>query len=125
MKITGYTSMMTVHDCGRPVGDVNGVAADGITEVPVPLLHTDGWLVRVDWAIIPTSNECFRPPRTKTPSRDRDLRPDVGACLQDRAWRRHVRNHRRDRHGDLGPQAEDVRGAAVEDARGPRSLRPR
>jgi L-alanine-DL-glutamate epimerase-like enolase superfamily enzyme len=47
MKITGFTSLSTVHDWGRPVGDVNGVIAGGVTEVGVLLVHTDGGLTGV------------------------------------------------------------------------------
>jgi L-alanine-DL-glutamate epimerase-like enolase superfamily enzyme len=47
MKVTGYTSLSTVHDWGRPVGDANGVIAGGVTEVGVLLLHTDGGLTGV------------------------------------------------------------------------------
>ncbi|WP_336969236.1 mandelate racemase/muconate lactonizing enzyme family protein [Sphingobium aromaticiconvertens] len=47
MKITGYRSLSTVHQWGRPVGDVNGVVQDGVTEVPVLLLETDGGLTGV------------------------------------------------------------------------------
>lgn len=41
MKITGYRTLQTVHDWGRPVGDVNGVIASGITDVPIVILETD------------------------------------------------------------------------------------
>ncbi len=41
MKITGYRTLQTIHDWGRPVGDVNGHIASGITEVPVVILETD------------------------------------------------------------------------------------
>ena len=41
MKITGYRTMRTFHDWGRPVGDVNGFIDSGITEVPVVILETD------------------------------------------------------------------------------------
>lgn len=47
MKITGYRSLTTVHDWKRPVGDVNGVIASGITEVPILLLETDSGLTGV------------------------------------------------------------------------------
>ncbi len=47
MRITGFTSLTTVHDWGRPVGDVNGVVAGGVTEVPLLLLHTDGGLTGI------------------------------------------------------------------------------
>ena len=35
MRITGYRTLTTVHDWGRPVGDANGVFPDGVTDVPV------------------------------------------------------------------------------------------
>lgn len=41
MKITGYRTLHTVHEWGRPIGDVNGVIASGITEVPIVILETD------------------------------------------------------------------------------------
>ncbi|GAA2175550.1 mandelate racemase/muconate lactonizing enzyme family protein [Agrococcus versicolor] len=41
MKITGYRCLATQHDWGRPVGDVNGHVASGITEVPILVLETD------------------------------------------------------------------------------------
>lgn len=41
MKITGYRTLRTVHDWGRPVGDVNGYIASGLTDVPVVILETD------------------------------------------------------------------------------------
>lgn len=41
MKITGYRSLKTVCDWGRPIGDVNGVIDSGMTEVPVLILETD------------------------------------------------------------------------------------
>lgn len=47
MKITGYRSLTTIHDWGRPIGDVNGVVQSGITEVPVLLLETDGGLTGI------------------------------------------------------------------------------
>ena len=47
MRITGYRVLKTVHDWGRPVGDVNGVVSSGITEVPVVLVSTDVGLTGV------------------------------------------------------------------------------
>jgi L-alanine-DL-glutamate epimerase-like enolase superfamily enzyme len=41
MKITGYRSLATTHEWGRPIGDVNGIIASGVTEVPILLLMTD------------------------------------------------------------------------------------
>lgn len=47
MRIIGYRTLTTVHDWRRPVGDVNGVVADGVTEVPIVLLETDDGLTGV------------------------------------------------------------------------------
>ncbi|PRX62343.1 L-alanine-DL-glutamate epimerase-like enolase superfamily enzyme [Nonomuraea fuscirosea] len=41
MRITGYRTMTTVQEWGRPVGDVNGVFADGTVPVPLVLVDTD------------------------------------------------------------------------------------
>ena len=41
MKIIGYRCLRTFHDWGRPVGDVNGFIAAGVTEVPIVILDTD------------------------------------------------------------------------------------
>jgi L-alanine-DL-glutamate epimerase-like enolase superfamily enzyme len=41
MRITGFRTLTTVQDWGRPVGDANGVFADGITSVPIVLVDTD------------------------------------------------------------------------------------
>src|SRR5215216_927799 len=41
MKITGYRLLRSYQDWGRPVGDVNGFVASGITEVPIVIIDTD------------------------------------------------------------------------------------
>ncbi|NUJ89119.1 mandelate racemase/muconate lactonizing enzyme family protein [Plantibacter sp. MCCC 1A11337] len=41
MKITGYRTIHTHRDWGRPVGDVNGFIASGITDVAIVILETD------------------------------------------------------------------------------------
>jgi L-alanine-DL-glutamate epimerase-like enolase superfamily enzyme len=41
MEITGFRTLTTVLDWGRPVGDANGVLADGRTPVPIVLVDTD------------------------------------------------------------------------------------
>ncbi|WP_147915592.1 mandelate racemase/muconate lactonizing enzyme family protein [Ruania zhangjianzhongii] len=41
MKVTGYRTLRTVHRWGRPVGDVNGFIASGVTDVPVVIVETD------------------------------------------------------------------------------------
>ncbi|WP_181785735.1 mandelate racemase/muconate lactonizing enzyme family protein [Streptomyces phytophilus] len=47
MRITGYRTLTTFLDWGRPVGDANGVLADGITPVPVILVDTDAGITGV------------------------------------------------------------------------------
>lgn len=41
MRITGFRTLRTVQEWGRPVGDANGVFADGVTTVPIVLVDTD------------------------------------------------------------------------------------
>jgi L-alanine-DL-glutamate epimerase-like enolase superfamily enzyme len=41
MRITGFRTLTTVLDWGRPVGDANGVLADGRTPVPIVMVDTD------------------------------------------------------------------------------------
>ncbi|GAA2319473.1 mandelate racemase/muconate lactonizing enzyme family protein [Nonomuraea roseoviolacea subsp. roseoviolacea] len=41
MRITGYRTATTVQRWGRPVGDANGVFADGAVPVPIVMVHTD------------------------------------------------------------------------------------
>jgi L-alanine-DL-glutamate epimerase-like enolase superfamily enzyme len=41
MRITGYRILTTAQEWGRPVGDANGVYADGVMPVPVILVDTD------------------------------------------------------------------------------------
>ena len=41
MKITGYRTVRTSHNWGRPVGDVNGFVDGGAVEVPILVLETD------------------------------------------------------------------------------------
>jgi L-alanine-DL-glutamate epimerase-like enolase superfamily enzyme len=41
MRITGYRTLTTVHDWGRPVGDANGVFVDGVVTVNLVLVDTD------------------------------------------------------------------------------------
>jgi L-alanine-DL-glutamate epimerase-like enolase superfamily enzyme len=47
MRITGYRALTTVQEWARPVGDANGVFADGTTTVPVVLVDTDEGLTGV------------------------------------------------------------------------------
>ncbi|WP_030247427.1 MULTISPECIES: mandelate racemase/muconate lactonizing enzyme family protein [unclassified Streptomyces] len=41
MRITGYRTLTTAQRWGRPVGDANGVYADGVMPVPVVVVETD------------------------------------------------------------------------------------
>ncbi|MFC8847918.1 MULTISPECIES: mandelate racemase/muconate lactonizing enzyme family protein [unclassified Micromonospora] len=41
MRITGYRTLTTSQEWGRPVGDANGVFADGVTAVPIVVVETD------------------------------------------------------------------------------------
>jgi L-alanine-DL-glutamate epimerase-like enolase superfamily enzyme len=41
MRITGYRTLTTIQNWGRPVGDANGVVPDGIVEVQLVLVDTD------------------------------------------------------------------------------------
>ncbi|SDE15580.1 mandelate racemase/muconate lactonizing enzyme family protein [Glycomyces harbinensis] len=41
MRITGYRTLTTIQEWARPVGDANGVLADGVTVLPVVLVDTD------------------------------------------------------------------------------------
>jgi L-alanine-DL-glutamate epimerase-like enolase superfamily enzyme len=41
MRISGYRTLTTMHEWGRPVGDVNGVYADGNVPVPIIMVDTD------------------------------------------------------------------------------------
>ena len=41
MRITGYRTLTTAQEWGRPVGDANGVYADGVIPVPIIMVDTD------------------------------------------------------------------------------------
>jgi L-alanine-DL-glutamate epimerase-like enolase superfamily enzyme len=41
MRITGYRTLTTVQNWGRPIGDANGVFADGVIRVPIVIVETD------------------------------------------------------------------------------------
>lgn len=41
MRVTGFRAFTTVQEWGRPVGDANGVFADGVVSVPFILVDTD------------------------------------------------------------------------------------
>lgn len=47
MRITGYRTLTTVQDWGRPVGDANGVYTDGFVRVPIVVVETDAGITGV------------------------------------------------------------------------------
>ncbi|WP_424707794.1 mandelate racemase/muconate lactonizing enzyme family protein [Microbacterium sp. SLBN-111] len=47
MKVTGYRVLRTFREWGRPIGDVNGHIASGITEEAVVLVDTDAGITGV------------------------------------------------------------------------------
>ena len=47
MRITGYRTLTTAQEWGRPVGDANGVYADGVMAVPIILVDTDAGITGV------------------------------------------------------------------------------
>jgi L-alanine-DL-glutamate epimerase-like enolase superfamily enzyme len=47
MRITGFRTLTTLHRWGRPIGDVNGHVASGVTAVPIVLVDTDAGLTGV------------------------------------------------------------------------------
>ncbi|WP_114558375.1 mandelate racemase/muconate lactonizing enzyme family protein [Desertihabitans aurantiacus] len=71
MKVTGYRSLTTVHDWGRPIGDVNGVVESGRTDVPLLLVETDAGITGVGLGAHPGVEDVFeavlgRDPRSVT-----------------------------------------------------------
>lgn len=46
-RIVGYSSLQTIQRWGRPIGDVHGSTANGVTPVHILLLHTDDGLTGV------------------------------------------------------------------------------
>lgn len=41
MRITGYRTLTTVQEWGRPIGDANGVFTHGVTTIPIVIVDTD------------------------------------------------------------------------------------
>ncbi|MEO3746435.1 mandelate racemase/muconate lactonizing enzyme family protein [Plantactinospora sp. B5E13] len=41
MRITGYRTLTTIQEWGRPVGDANGVIPDGVVPVSIVIVETD------------------------------------------------------------------------------------
>ncbi|MEJ5867204.1 mandelate racemase/muconate lactonizing enzyme family protein [Pseudokineococcus sp. 5B2Z-1] len=59
MKITGYRSLVTQHDWGRPVGDVNGHISGTATQTDVLVLTTDSGLEGVGVGAHPDIERVF------------------------------------------------------------------
>ena len=79
MRITGFRSLTTVQEWGRPVGDANGVYASGVVEVPIVLLDTDEGITGVGLGPHRQLDEIFaaidgEDPRSVTALYDRMLR---------------------------------------------------
>lgn len=78
MRITGYRTLTTVHERGRPLGDANGVIAGGATALPVVLVETDAGLTGVGLGPHPELERVFaaidgEDPRAVTALYDRML----------------------------------------------------
>src|SRR4051812_25535806 len=79
MRITGYRTMTTVQDWGRPVGDANGVFADGVLNVDLVLVDTDEGITGIGLGPHPGLDPIFaaieaEDPRATTALYDRMLR---------------------------------------------------
>jgi L-alanine-DL-glutamate epimerase-like enolase superfamily enzyme len=79
MRITGYRTLTTSHDWGRPVGDVNGVFRDGVVEVGLLLLETDEGITGVSTGLVSEIARVFpaiegEDPRATSALYDRMLR---------------------------------------------------
>lgn len=59
MRITGFRSLTTVQEWGRPIGDANGVYANGVVEVPIILIDTDEGISGVGMGAHPQAEEIF------------------------------------------------------------------
>lgn len=59
MKITGYRTLTTVQEWGRPVGDANGVFHDGRVPVPLVLVDTDEGITGVGLGAHPGIGSVF------------------------------------------------------------------
>jgi L-alanine-DL-glutamate epimerase-like enolase superfamily enzyme len=78
VRITGYRTLTAVHDRGRPLGDANGVFADGVTELPIVLVDTDAGITGVGLGPHPELERVFaaiegEDPRAVTALYDRML----------------------------------------------------
>jgi L-alanine-DL-glutamate epimerase-like enolase superfamily enzyme len=79
MRITGYRTLTTVHEWGRPVGDANGVFEDGLVAVPLVLVDTDEGITGVGLGAHTEIDSVFaaiegEDPRATTALYDRMLR---------------------------------------------------
>src|SRR3954454_22218829 len=79
MRITGYRTLTTSQDWGRPVGDVNGVFRDGVVEVGLLLLETDEGITGVSTGLVSEIARVFpaiegEDPRATSALYDRMLR---------------------------------------------------
>jgi L-alanine-DL-glutamate epimerase-like enolase superfamily enzyme len=78
VRITGYRTLTTVHERGRPLGDANGVIADGVTVMPIVLVDTDAGITGVGLGPHPELERVFpaiegEDPRAVTALYDRML----------------------------------------------------
>lgn len=69
MKITGYRLLNTFHDWGRPIGDVNGIIASGVTDVPVVILETDVGITGIGMGSHHDIDRLFPAIEERTPAR--------------------------------------------------------
>ncbi len=105
MRITGYRTLTTVQDWGRPVGDANGVFPDGVVTVHLVLVDTDEGITGVGIGSQIELSSIFaaiegEDPRATSALYDRMLRQVV----QGGARGCGLRDHRRPRHGAVGHQ---------------------
>jgi L-alanine-DL-glutamate epimerase-like enolase superfamily enzyme len=59
MRITGFRSLTTVQEWGRPVGDANGIYPSGVVAVPIVILDTDEGITGVGLGPHPRLEELF------------------------------------------------------------------
>ena len=118
MKITGYRTLTTVQDWGRPVGDANGVFPDGVMTVPLVLVDTDEGITGVGLGSHTELEQHLRRHRGRGSAGD--------VALYDRMLRQVFKaghagavfgDHRRPGLGAVGHQGEGRGAAAVAAAR--------
>ena len=79
MRITGYRTLTTIQEWGRPVGDANGVYSDGRVDVRIVLVDTDEGITGVGLGSTLELDSVFgalegEDPRSTTALYDRMLR---------------------------------------------------